>query len=111
MIYCGAWTPLSRVKNVSPAMPPTKSSTCGPVFASARECMIRFGAFDCAMPWAFGLLLPLLGWLLWRRSPRPVPVRLAELDDLGVNVSVDANGYENLLNNLAGEFAGCLEKL
>ncbi|MEB4924446.1 zinc ABC transporter substrate-binding protein [Pseudomonas aeruginosa] len=40
-----------------------------------------------------------------------LPVRLAELDDLGVNVSVDANGYENLLNNLAGEFAGCLEKL
>ena len=38
-----------------------------------------------------------------------LPVRLAELDDLGVNVSVDANGYENLLNNLAGEFAGCLE--
>lgn len=40
-----------------------------------------------------------------------LPVRLAELDDLGVNVSVDANGYESLLNNLAGEFAGCLEKL
>lgn len=36
----------------------------------------------------------------------------ARMDDLvGVNVSVDANGYENLLNNLAGEFAGCLEKL
>ncbi|CDF81591.1 zinc ABC transporter substrate-binding protein [Pseudomonas sp. QL9] len=40
-----------------------------------------------------------------------LPVRLAELDDLGVTVKVDANGYENLLGNLAGEFAGCLEKL
>jgi len=40
-----------------------------------------------------------------------LPVRLAELDDLGVGVKVDAQGYENLLGNLAGEFAGCLEKL
>lgn len=40
-----------------------------------------------------------------------LPVRLAELDDLGVSVKVDAQGYENLLGNLAGEFASCLEKL
>jgi zinc transport system substrate-binding protein len=40
-----------------------------------------------------------------------LPVRLAELDDLGVGVKVDAQGYENLLGNLADEFAGCLEKL
>lgn len=33
--------------------------------------MIRFGAFDFASPWAFALLLPLLGWLLWRRRRRP----------------------------------------
>ncbi|WP_447744261.1 zinc ABC transporter substrate-binding protein ZnuA [Pseudomonas nicosulfuronedens] len=40
-----------------------------------------------------------------------LPVRLAELDDLGVGVKVDAQGYESLLGNLADEFAGCLEKL
>ncbi|SDK57961.1 zinc transport system substrate-binding protein [Pseudomonas delhiensis] len=40
-----------------------------------------------------------------------LPVQLAELDDLGVAVKVDANGYERLLGNLADEFAGCLEKL
>jgi zinc transport system substrate-binding protein len=40
-----------------------------------------------------------------------LPVRLAELDDLGVALKVDARGYENLLGNLAGEFAGCLERL
>ncbi|WP_275628107.1 zinc ABC transporter substrate-binding protein [Pseudomonas sp. 273] len=40
-----------------------------------------------------------------------LPVQLAELDDLGVAVKVDANGYEKLLGNLADEFAGCLEKL
>ena len=40
-----------------------------------------------------------------------LPVQLAELDDLGMAVKVDANGYEKLLGNLADEFAGCLEKL
>lgn len=40
-----------------------------------------------------------------------LPVRLAELDDLGMAVKVDASGYEHLLGNLADEFAGCLEKL
>ncbi|KAF1070119.1 MAG: High-affinity zinc uptake system protein ZnuA [Pseudomonas citronellolis] len=40
-----------------------------------------------------------------------LPVRLAELDDLGMGVKVDAQGYEHLLGNLAEEFAGCLEKL
>ncbi|MNO93208.1 High-affinity zinc uptake system protein ZnuA precursor [compost metagenome] len=39
-----------------------------------------------------------------------LPVRLAELDAMGVAAKVDANGYESLLQNLAGEFAGCLEK-
>jgi Ca-activated chloride channel homolog len=33
--------------------------------------LMRFGAFDFAMPWAFLLLLPVLGWMLWRRRRRP----------------------------------------
>ncbi|MCY1273429.1 High-affinity zinc uptake system protein ZnuA [compost metagenome] len=40
-----------------------------------------------------------------------LPVRLAELDAMGYAAKVDANGYQSLLENLAGEFAGCLEKL
>lgn len=40
-----------------------------------------------------------------------LPVRLAELDDLGFAIPVDARGYEGLLNNLAEEMARCLERL
>ncbi|MBU0902052.1 MULTISPECIES: zinc ABC transporter substrate-binding protein ZnuA [Pseudomonas] len=40
-----------------------------------------------------------------------LPVTLAELDAMGGALPVDANGYEALLENLAGELAGCLEAL
>jgi zinc transport system substrate-binding protein len=40
-----------------------------------------------------------------------LPVILAELDAMGGTLPVDAGGYEALLNNLAGELAGCLEGL
>ncbi|WP_028241074.1 zinc ABC transporter substrate-binding protein [Stutzerimonas azotifigens] len=42
---------------------------------------------------------------------RGLPVRLAELDALGVGVETDARGYERLLDNLAAQLAGCLESL
>ncbi|MDH4559648.1 zinc ABC transporter substrate-binding protein [Pseudomonas sp. BN411] len=38
-------------------------------------------------------------------------VRLAELDALGINAPVAANGYETLLQNLSDGLAGCLEAL
>ncbi|WP_044873401.1 zinc ABC transporter substrate-binding protein [Pseudomonas sp. LFM046] len=38
-------------------------------------------------------------------------VRLAELDALGTNAPVAANGYETLLQNLGDGLAGCLEAL
>lgn len=40
-----------------------------------------------------------------------LPVTLAELDAMGAVLPVDANSYEALLENLAGELAGCLEAL
>ncbi|CAM3087765.1 zinc ABC transporter substrate-binding protein [Pseudomonas plecoglossicida] len=40
-----------------------------------------------------------------------LPVRLAELDALGGTDSVDAKGYERLLEKLGGDLAGCLEQL
>jgi len=40
-----------------------------------------------------------------------LPVTLAELDAMGGALPVDASGYEALLENLAGELAGCLEAL
>lgn len=40
-----------------------------------------------------------------------LPVRLAELDPLGMEVAVDAHGYEQLLEHLADGLAGCLEAL
>lgn len=40
-----------------------------------------------------------------------LPVRLAELDALGVAAPVAANGYETLLQNLGDGLAGCLEAL
>ena len=40
-----------------------------------------------------------------------LPVTLAELDALGSAVPVSAQGYEQLLENLAGSLAGCLEAL
>ncbi|MCY1427247.1 High-affinity zinc uptake system protein ZnuA [compost metagenome] len=40
-----------------------------------------------------------------------LPVRLAELDALGSNVAVAAQGYEQLLENLGDGLAGCLEQL
>ncbi|MDP3977890.1 MAG: zinc ABC transporter substrate-binding protein ZnuA [Pseudomonas sp.] len=40
-----------------------------------------------------------------------LPVTLAELDTMGGALAVDARGYESLLENLAGELAGCLEGL
>jgi zinc transport system substrate-binding protein len=40
-----------------------------------------------------------------------LPVTLAELDAMGAALPADASGYEALLENLAGELAGCLEAL
>ncbi|UVE17897.1 zinc ABC transporter substrate-binding protein ZnuA [Pseudomonas sp. LS44] len=40
-----------------------------------------------------------------------LPVKLAELDALGVAAPLSAQGYEQLLDNLAGTLAGCLERL
>ncbi|MDT4864115.1 High-affinity zinc uptake system protein ZnuA [compost metagenome] len=40
-----------------------------------------------------------------------LPVRLAELDALGVGAPVAADGYEVLLQNLGDGLAGCLEAL
>ncbi|MBM7062595.1 zinc ABC transporter substrate-binding protein [Pseudomonas sp. UL073] len=40
-----------------------------------------------------------------------LPVQLAELDALGVAAPLTAQGYEQLLDNLAGTLAGCLERL
>ncbi len=40
-----------------------------------------------------------------------LPVTLAELDAMGGALPVDAKGYEALLENMAGELAGCLEAL
>ena len=40
-----------------------------------------------------------------------LPVTLAELDAMGGTLAVDARAYEQLLENLAGELAGCLEAL
>ncbi len=38
-----------------------------------------------------------------------LPVRLAELDAMGDGLKPDAGGYEQLLNNLGEQLAGCLE--
>lgn len=40
-----------------------------------------------------------------------LPVTLAELDPMGVEVAVSEQGYEQLLLNLAAQFAACLEPL
>lgn len=40
-----------------------------------------------------------------------LPVTLAELDAMGGALAVDGRGYERLLENLAGDLAGCLEAL
>lgn len=40
-----------------------------------------------------------------------LPVTLAELDPLGVDISVTAEGYEQLLRHLAAQFAACLAPL
>lgn len=40
-----------------------------------------------------------------------LPVRLAELDALGGNAPVNAQGYEQLLEKLGDDLAGCLEQL
>ncbi|MNO08301.1 hypothetical protein D3C81_2308800 [compost metagenome] len=40
-----------------------------------------------------------------------LPVRLAELDAMGMNAPLAANGYETLLQNLGDGLAGCLEAL
>ncbi|MBD9483399.1 zinc ABC transporter substrate-binding protein ZnuA [Pseudomonas sp. PDM14] len=40
-----------------------------------------------------------------------LPVKLAEMDALGAKVKVDARGYEQLLEDLAEQLAGCLESL
>ncbi len=40
-----------------------------------------------------------------------LPATLAELDTMGGALAVDGHGYETLLENLAGELAGCLEGL
>ncbi|WP_375740832.1 zinc ABC transporter substrate-binding protein [Pseudomonas boanensis] len=40
-----------------------------------------------------------------------LPVRMAELDALGVDQTVDADGYEKLIEKLANDLAGCLETL
>ncbi len=40
-----------------------------------------------------------------------LPVTLAELDAMGADAPVSAQGYEQLLNNLAQQFSACLENL
>jgi len=40
-----------------------------------------------------------------------LPAKLAELDALGSNTPVNANGYELLLNKLGDDLVGCLESL
>ncbi|MFA5677055.1 MAG: zinc ABC transporter substrate-binding protein ZnuA [Pseudomonas sp.] len=40
-----------------------------------------------------------------------MPVRIAELDPLGIDVTDGAGGYEQLMSNLASQLAGCLEQL
>lgn len=40
-----------------------------------------------------------------------LPVKLAEMDALGAKVKVNAQGYEQLLEDLAEQLAGCLESL
>ncbi|GGJ95166.1 zinc ABC transporter substrate-binding protein ZnuA [Pseudomonas matsuisoli] len=40
-----------------------------------------------------------------------LPVKMAELDALGMTVDTDAHGYEQMLENLGNELAGCLEAL
>lgn len=40
-----------------------------------------------------------------------LPVTLAELDAMGADLAVDAQGYETLLDNLANQLAGCLQAL
>ncbi|MGH8434184.1 MAG: zinc ABC transporter substrate-binding protein [Pseudomonas sp.] len=40
-----------------------------------------------------------------------LPVQLAELDALGGSLPVNAQGYEQLLDNLGNDLAGCLERL
>ena len=40
-----------------------------------------------------------------------LPVKLAELDALGAQASVNATGYEQLLQNLATQFSACLVNL
>lgn len=40
-----------------------------------------------------------------------MPVRIAELDPLGIDVTDGAGGYEQLMGNLASQLAGCLEQL
>ena len=40
-----------------------------------------------------------------------LPVKMAELDVLGVGLATDAQGYEKLLEGLGDTLAGCLESL
>ncbi|MEX6500516.1 zinc ABC transporter substrate-binding protein ZnuA [Pseudomonas zhanjiangensis] len=40
-----------------------------------------------------------------------LPVTLAELDAMGADLTVDGGGYERLLERLADDLAGCLERL
>lgn len=42
---------------------------------------------------------------------RGLPVKMAELDVLGVNLKADAQGYERLLEDLGNTLAECLESL
>ena len=40
-----------------------------------------------------------------------LPVRVAVLDPLGIDIPIDPHGYEQLLTTLGNELAGCLEQL
>lgn len=40
-----------------------------------------------------------------------LPVRVAVLDPLGIDIPIDSHGYEHLLTTLGDELAGCLESL
>jgi Ca-activated chloride channel family protein len=42
--------------------------------------VIRFGALDFALPWAFLALAPVLLWLLWRRRRRPAALLHARVE-------------------------------